>query len=809
MKGVRRAERPSEAGFASDAFLKDGTAVRIRAIRPDDQARLVDLAGRCSDRTLYYRFFTPPPLPITPERLEFLANVDHDSRVALVAVLGGDEDERVIAVARWDTDPDDPRRAEVAFLVEDAYQGLGLGTMLLHTLADLAPRHGINKFDATVLADNRGMLVVFKRSGFSVMHEIDSGVYHVEFPVHPTQAATEAADAASSSGAAAALSSVLEPSRIAVIGASRRSGSLGTNLLRNVVASGFSGSVIPVNPNVESIASIPTVSSVDDLPDGVDLAVVAVPAKKVPDVVEKCGKRGVKAVHVVSSGFGPPDSPLRVDLLNRCRASGMRLLGPASMGVVNTSPVTSLNLTVGDTEVQTGSVGIASQSGVLGIGILQYLHSLDLGISQFVSLGDRDDISSNDLLAWWEDEGSTRVILLYLETFGNPRKFGRLARRVGRHKPIAVAASDEVAGGPGATALFRQAGVIRTKGLEELIDTAALLASQPIPSDNRLVIVSNAGGGARLGADAAVDADLELVTLPDAARRALEGMRTVESAVNPIELSFGSRTSSPLREVLQVIRDEVELDSLLVVYVPLSQDDVQRVREMVVNAARSMPNVCVAACLMTSHGAPRMLIRGRVAVPSYQFPEAAVRSIGHVTFHGKWRRQPEGEVFELDEDDVDPIRGVADEHAPGLISGEAAHEILAHAGIAVDGKDAGEPDFVALVGQDGNFGTVLGLGTGTDPHGLDPNLFRMVPLTDVDALHVTSRTVESAGLDVPVDALVDCLRRLSAVLEAEPRIESGSVALSLGPAGECAAGEARFLLGGAPPADPRPRESPW
>lgn len=765
---------PTEAGFRGEVVLDNGSAVMLRSIHPDDGTRLVELAGRCSDRTLYYRFFSPPPLPITDEAVARLVGVDGDRRVALVATLGSGGDERIVAVGRWDVLEDDATSAEVAFLVEDAYQGLGLGTALLEHLAAMAPRHGIRRFEAEVLGDNRAMLHVFGRSGYRVTHELDAGIYHVVFPIHPTPESLGAAATRERDALAAGLAPFCEPRSVAVVGAGRDPRSVGGSIVRNVLRGGFTGAVSPVNPRADAVAGVAAYDEVSDLPPGIDLAVVAVPAQESLAVVDACGEAGIKGVLVAAAGF---DAELEAALVECCRSHGMRLLGPASMGVVNTDPRVSLRLVAGTVDVAPGVVGMAAQTGALGIGVLDHLRALNLGVSQFVSLGNRADVSSNDLLAYWEEQEATRVVLLYLESFGNPRRFVRLARRVARKKPIAVVAVGETAALAAERGLFRQAGVIRTRSLEELVDVAGLLAVQPVPHGRRVAVVSNAGGAARIAAAALGEAGLELAQLSaDTLERLASFTAPLGPPANPLELPPVSDDESRFAAVLDALGTDPSVDAVLVVYTPMHKAAADRVGRAIVSASRRAPEVTFVANFLSSRGLPDVLRQGRVAVPSFLFPESAAVALGHAAAYGTWLAQPEGEPLRPDGVDRDVVRKVLAGEPVGELSRDAAEAVLAGAGVDLADRPHGVP-FVVVLDDDAVFGPVLGLGAGLDVGDVTPECHRLTPLTDTDAARLVSTALAVAREDldrgtVDTDALRDLLLRLSALAVEQDQIRS-------------------------------------
>lgn len=765
-------DHPNEAGFGAEAVLDNGSVVSLRSIHPDDGPLLVELASRCSDRTLYYRFFSPPPLPITDEALGRLVGVDGDRRVALVAHLGAGDDERIVAVGRWDVLEDDPTSAEVAFIVEDALQGLGLGTALLGHLAAMAPRHGIQRFEAEVLGDNRPMLHVFGHTGYRVTHELDGGVYHLVFPIHPTPESLGAAAARERDALAAGLAPFCEPRRVAVVGADRDPRSIGGSMMRNVLMGGFTGSVVPVSARADSVAGVAAYDEVGDLPAGIDLAVVAVSAEESLAVVDACGEAGVKAVVVAAAGYG---EDLGVSLFECCRSHGMRLLGPASMGIVNSDPRVSLRLVAGSVDVLPGVVGIATQTGALGLGLLDHLRALNIGVSQFVSLGDRVDVSSNDLLAYWEDQEATRVVLLYLESFGDPRRFVRLARRVARTKPIAAVAVGDTATRAAERGLFRQAGVIRTGSLEELVDVAGLLASQPVPRGRRVAIVSNAGGAATIATSALGEARLDLAELTAATLDRVAPFTEIPGAPsNPVEMPQVADDGSRFAAVLDAVASDPGVDAVLVIYMPLHRGGADRVGRAIVSASRKAPEVTFAANFLGSRGVPDVLRGGRVAVPSFLFPESAAVALGHAAAYGSWLAQPEGDLVRPPGIDRDLVRKVLFEEPDGELSRTAAEAVLSAAGIDLGTRQHGVP-FVVVLDDDEVFGPVIGLGAGLDVGDVASECHRLTPLTDTDAARLVDAALAAApeavdGGSVDTAALGDLVLRLSTLAVEQDQI---------------------------------------
>ncbi|HMA17548.1 MAG TPA: GNAT family N-acetyltransferase, partial [Thermoanaerobaculia bacterium] len=481
---------PSER-YESDVVLKNGSTLHLRPVCAKDAPALLRFIEGLSPESRYLRFLRTQDFDL--ERAEYFASVDYEDEFALV----GEARPGIVALGHFYRDPKKRERAEVAFAVADALQGQGIGTSLLDRLARIAREKGIETFEAEVLPYNRKMIEVFVDSGFDVRRRSEEGVVKFELSLSPTAAAAEKAAERARHAATASMQAFFEPRTVAVVGADRKRGRIGAEILHNLVASGFRGGIFPVNPHARTIQKLRCYSSVTDIAGEVDLAVIVVPAAKVGAVVEDCLSKGVKALVVISAGFGETGEAGRAReaaLVEKLRGAGVRMIGPNCLGILNTDPKVRLNATFSPVYPPEGRVGMLSQSGALGLAILDYARRLNLGISTFVSVGNKPDVSGNDLIQYWEKDPRTDVILLYLESFGNPRNFGPIARRVSRSKPIvvvkagrsragaraasshtgALAESDSVVG-----ALLRQSGVIRTRTLEELFDVATLLSHQP------------------------------------------------------------------------------------------------------------------------------------------------------------------------------------------------------------------------------------------------------------------------------------------------------------------------------------------
>jgi acetate---CoA ligase (ADP-forming) len=647
---------------ALDVILGDGTTLRLRPPLAGDTAALVEFLNGLSEQSLYYRFHG---FPMVDERLvEPFLVPDWHERGHLVAELGG----RVIALASY-VRLRDPTRAEVAFLVADEFQRRGIGTRLLEQLAGRAAGVGIERFIAEVLAENSQMLKVFEVVGFESTRRLASGTVEVEFRIAPTETYLERVDERHHRAAVASLRPFFAPSSVAVLGASRRRESIGGQLFRNIIAGEFEGVAYPVNQSGDAVAGVRGYRSAADLPETPDLAVVCLPARHVLAGVEDAMRRGTRAICVISAGFaeiGDEGRARQDELLALVRAHGGRLVGPNCLGVAVSAP--RLNATFGPRALPPGSVAFSSQSGALGLALLEKARERGIGLSAFVSIGNKADVSSNDLLEYWEDDPDTGLIALYLESFGNPRRFGRIARRVARKKPIlamksgttstgARAASSHTAALAGSEAaveaLFRQAGVIRARTLEELIDAAGLFAAQPLPAGRRVAVITNAGGLGILCADACETAGLELPGLSVETEAALRAVLPAEASVaNPVDM-LGSATAATYEQVLPVVLADPGVDALIALFVPPVVARPDEVAEAVGRAVADESGKPVLTSLIAEGELP-----ATPGVTNFPYPESAARALGLAAARAEWLRRPAGSVPALEGIDVARARAV-------------------------------------------------------------------------------------------------------------------------------------------------------
>ena len=701
--------------------LSDGGTVHVRSIRPDDDGRLLRFHERQSPESIYFRYFSPRPRLSTTD-VARLTKVDGVDRMAFVGLL----DDEMVGVARYDRYPSRPV-AEVAFFIDDDHAGRGMATVLLEYLAAAARDVGITGFSAQVLPANRRMLGVFRQVGFEVTSRFSDGVIEVEFPIEPTPEASAAMAERARLAEARSVARILAPRSVAVIGASRRPESLGQTVFRRLLAGDFEGPVYPVNPEADVVASVRAHPSILDVPDEIDLAVVVVPAEEVAEVVEECGRKRVQGLVVISAGFaeaGVVGVARERALVEQARRLGLRLIGPNTMGVLNTAPHVRLLATFADVAPRPGRVAVSSQSGTIGAAVLRRLDQLGVGVSSFVATGNKADVSGNDLLQYWETDAATDVVVLYLESFGNPRNFARIARRVGRVKPVVAVKAGRGLGGPNvrpsavapgdealptparsrgpddrsgrgqdraADALLAQTGVIRVDTLDELFDVTRVLAAQPLPPGPRVAILSTFWGPAVLAADACLAAGLELAPLGSELQGDLRAALPAGTRTgNPVELP---PEAGPLEvtAAARALLHSSEVDALLVLHAPSLTGDVAAVAEAVGEVADGSLKTVVASFLGTvmpgDHPAG--------GVPAFAFPEAAAQALGRAVRYADWRTRQTGSIPEIDGVDAAAARACSLEL---LASVGSAGDGSAGDGLAGDGSaDVGIDEAVALL----------------------------------------------------------------------------------------------------------------
>lgn len=674
------------AHWEADVLLLDGRTARVRPTRSTDGQPLVDFYEAVSPASKYLRYFAPHPT-LTAAELQRLTNPDYDTHVSLVVESG----DRIIALGTYAKTI--PGEAEMAFLVQDAHHGRGIGAILLEHLAQTARERGVTKFVAEIMPENGEMISTLRAAGYQMRMSWGEGFMWFECSIAPTERAVGVMLAREHRAEAVSMKRCFEPASVAVIGASRRVGSIGWILLHNLIDSGFGGRVFAVTPNASAVLGMPTYATVREVPQDIDLAVIAVRTDLVRAVVEDCAAKGVHGLIVVSSGFaeaGEAGEAAQQQLLQRVRSDGMRLVGPNCLGVINTRADLGLNASLSSVMPAAGGVAFFCQTGALGVAILETVARRGLGLSTFVSAGNRADISGNDLLHYWDEDPNTTVVLLYLESLGNARKFSRLARQVGRHKPVVAVRSGRrsrhassvaaeslpsgPAGSPGASlhsvagpkaphaavdAMFRQAGIIAVDTMDAMFDVAQLLAHQPLPTGRRVAIVGNSHGLEILAAEASWTADLEVADV-----------RSLGVTASAQDYSMA---------LAELMADD-GVDCLVVLYASVVPTD-ETAMALALRTATKDARKPLVATFLGLEGVPALLRNdsdgrpGAGSVPAYRTPEGAVRALARAVEYSAWLRRPQtalrvfGDVHE--EEARALVAQILREHPDGLALDDA------------------------------------------------------------------------------------------------------------------------------------------
>jgi acetyl coenzyme A synthetase (ADP forming)-like protein len=650
---MTKAAPPAHAVPEADIVLRDGSTVHVRPTTPEDVPRLRAFFASLSDESRWFRYFSGGL------NLDWAARnaADPGNGLSLLALTGPEG--TVVGHGTYIATP--PDRAEIAFAVADAWHGHGIATVLLAHLAQSASAEGIDTFTATVMASNHRMLQVFHDSGFLVSARRSDVTIEIELPTSLSRAARHRFEARQREADVAAVAHVLRPASVALIGASRRPGTVGGAVVRNLLAGGYSGPLHLVNARGGEVAGRPAVKSIADVVGDVDLAVIAVPSAAVIQTARECAAKGVRALVVLTAGFaevGPEGRARQDELLAVCRAAGMRMVGPNCLGVANLHHLTGFNATFAPGRPTPGGVAFASQSGAFGIAAIDEAAARGIGLSSFVSMGDKADLSSNDFLEYWEQDGDTSVLLVYVESFGNPRRFGRIARRITASKPIVAVKSGRTAAGHRAAsshsgallaasdvtvdALFADAGVLRAETVGEMFDVAGLLARQPLPPGDRVAVLTNAGGPAILCADACEAAGLRIDTLSDVTRaRLAEILPSEASTANPVDM-IASATAEQYERSLRILLEDHAVDAVVTIFVRPLAARAAEVARGIAAASEGAERPVLAVWL----GADTPEEADTGAVPGFASPEEAVRALGHAVRHARRRAAPPDPPFE-------------------------------------------------------------------------------------------------------------------------------------------------------------------
>jgi acetate---CoA ligase (ADP-forming) len=726
MRVVAPPPAPFDATPDSPLILRDGSVAAVRPATPTDQESLRTFFHELSPESRYLRFLSPaePPAVVVSRLCGF---ADASEGVTLLAVRSAAGQERLIGTASYIRTGD--AVAEVAFAIDDAFGHRGIATGLLERLAALASEVGFSRFQATTLFENTAMMSVFRDSGFTIKSKLEGSCLEVELALTPSARSVAIYQEREHLATAASIRPLLRPDSVAVLGVSRNPSGIGRRIFDALVATGYRGHVYPVNARADEIGGVKAYRSVRDVPLGVDLAIIAVPRDAVFEAIDDCAAAKVKSVLVITAGFaeiGAAGRTLQQKLLDKVRGYGMRMIGPNCMGLLNTSIL--LNASFSPIFPPLGRIALSSQSGALGIAIVSLAAERQMGLSAFVSVGNKADVSSNDLLQYWEDDPSTDVILLYLESFGNPRRFVRLARRIGQKKPIvalkagrsraghraagshtAALAASEVA----IEALFTQSGVIRADTIDEMFDVAACLESQPLPAGRRVAVVTNAGGPGILAVDACEAAGLIVAEFSEATRRRLaERLPTLATVANPIDM-VASAGADEYRHCIEIALAAEDVDALIVIFTPVDSRrgiaTLAAIREGIaagrVSGAKSKP---ILACLMAEAGQPIPLDAAGERIPVYRFPENAARALGKVAAYATWRAQPPGLFWDFNDirasEGRDLCRQILDKRGEDWLTADEWRQVASAFGLpTVPGSCVHSADEAAAVAADVGF----------------------------------------------------------------------------------------------------------
>jgi len=789
-------------------ILRDGSTATIRLSRAEDRPALQYFFTHLSPQSRRLRFFseTKPGMDV----IDKLCGVsDPKKQITLVVTRMAGHEVRVIATGSCIAHSE--KTAEFAVAVDDAFQGKGLGALILERLAILAASNGFVHFIAITDSSNHMMLEVFRHSGFQFREDYQDGYVQVDMDVSPREQSVLRSELRDQIFTKASLRAIFSPHAVAIVGASRDPGSFGHRLVQSLAESKYPGAVYPINPRADHVGPWKAYTSIKDVKEPVDLAFLAVPREHVLAAVDDCAERGARALVVITAGFadaGDDGAKLQQQLVEKIRGYGMRLVGPNCFGVVNTDPAVCMNGSLAQELPKRGRIALSSQSGALGMALLTLAQKRGLGLSMFISMGNKADVTGNDLLLYWEDDPDTDVIALYLESFGNPRRFARIARRVSRTKPIVCVKSGRTQGtrsprgfleealhssDTAVNALFRQTGVIRADTLEDMFDLAALLGSQPLPKGRRVGIVTNSHGAGQLCADAARAGGLEIAPLSATAQSLLRSFLSASAALQPmIDLSAVAHPDQYRAAVEHALLDHA-IDSLIVICTPIVNVDTTAVLKAIhdgvtcarVGGAGDKPVVIV---MMREDAARSVPDRDTAVIPCYLFPEKAARVLAMAADYAAWRARPPGNILDFDDARPNLAREICaravKERGDCWLGDDESAEVLRAFGVSVLTGDtperAGDAETEVMIGmtEDPVFGPLIAFGiAGIPSRVLQDVEFRVTPLTDEDAREMV-RSIRGYPLLLAQDgqpaadlaAIAEMLLRVSLMIEETPEI---------------------------------------
>ncbi len=763
---------PEGLTYKENVLLKNGQGIILKPATPEDTSNVESFMTRVSRESLRMRFMAAIS-QVSPNVIKELCSGDFKNMGCLLAITGDNEDSKVVGLGNYIA-VGNGHTAEVAFLIEDDYQGKGIGTLLLERLAGLAAANGFVEFEAEVLPDNQQMINVFKSSGFEKHQAWSSDTVHIELPVGSAAALWEIAGLRERIAVANSLIPLLRPKIIAVIGASRDSSSIGNIIFKNILSANFAGTIYPVNPHTQSVNGIKTYAKIEDVPDKVDLAVIAVKAEKVYDVALEAIRSGVKGLVVVSAGFadaGEEGLQRQKKLAELVRTHGVRLLGPSCLGVMNTDPKIQLNASMAPKIMPPGHTGFFSHSAALGLVILEYALEKGVSFTTFVSAGNRADVSGNDLLQYWEEDPNTKMAILYLETFGNPRRFVRIARRMTSKKPILCIKSGKSLAGRKTTesksgiitagereveALFQQTGIILAPTLEDLFDVAVVLVHQPLPKGNRVSIIANSSGVATLFADAC-----EINYL---------------NVSGPGVIDLGAFTSpDKYEEAVKNCLIHNEVDALLVGFACVGKCSTKPVEAAIRKGVKSAEEKTgiqktVILCVMGAEGTISIADEDENnfrKFPAFRFPESAVNALGRIIKYVEYRKKPSGRLVWFKDVKAGEARALIQNelsnintpHSISKVNKDKAIELLGNFGINYsDTFPVNKPVINIWIKPDPLFGPLIEIEISEVK-----SILRITPLTDTDLDEILEeiKFEEKEGLR-------EVLGRLSQMIEEIP-----------------------------------------
>ena len=765
---------PEGQDYKEYVLLKDGQSILFIPPTKKDIPLIKEFMNGLSQESLRMRFMASIS-EVSEDTINNLCKGNFKDAGCLIVTTGEEAKRKVVGLGNY-FGTGNGKTAEVAFLIDDKYQGKGISTLLLERLAGLAAANGYTIFEAEVLPENQAMLNVFKNSGFENHRVWNSDTVHIELPVTGGGALWERASLRERVAVVNSLAPLLKPKTIAVIGASRNMQSIGNIIFRNILSSGFTGTIYPVNLQADSVNGVKAFSSITEIPEKIDLVVIAVKAEKVQHVADESITAGAKSLVVVTAGFaesGKEGAERQKKLVELTRANGVRLLGPSCLGLMNTDSEVRLNASLAPQIAPKGSAGFFSHSAALGLVILEYASGKGLGFTTFVSAGNRADVSGNDLLQYWEEDPNTKLAILYLETFGNPRRFVRIAKRMSYKKPIlcvknaksragriaAETKSGALSGGLLETgALFRQTGIILADTLEDLFDIAIVIANQPLPEGNKISVIANSAGMATIFADAAEANGLLLAenslfnlgafTTPDKYEDAVYSS-LLNNNVNSLLVGYacvGSCSSEPISEAIRRAVFKAEKET-----------------------GKSKP---ILLCLMGATGTISLVDEdnqsvGKRKFPAFRFPESAARALGKVVNYAQFKKQTPGTIKWYEDVKADEarkeiqniIKNNPDTSKEILPDKNTIEKIIRYFGFSISNKEENQ-NYVAKikVHQDKLFGPIIELKVNQHP-----SVVHITPLTDSDILETLEKVHQQQNKN-----LAEILGRVSQMIEEIP-----------------------------------------